>query len=114
MLDDDLSHFRLVSELQSIMFISNAVINLYTTIFISLRLLLHQQTVARSFGTKRLPARYLYIIYVLLQSAAVNVPIAITTAVGVWLGLGWGLVMIPIAGASQVRHFIAVKMDASC
>lgn len=103
MLDNgDETKMVLGSNFQATIFISNAFINTYATVFISLCLFLRQRAMVESLGVKGFPARYLHIISVLLQSAAINVPIAITTAVGLWLEIYLGTAMIPVAGASQV------------
>lgn len=102
-------NFALMSRLQAIVFMSNAVINLYATVFISLRLLIHRRTMVGSLGAGAFPARYWHIISILWQSAAINVPITATAAVALELGSEWadfGNAMIPVAGASQVCQII--------
>ncbi|KAF9442749.1 hypothetical protein P691DRAFT_764910 [Macrolepiota fuliginosa MF-IS2] len=66
----------------TVFFVSNALTNLCGTAFISIRLLRHRQMTRNFFEDKAPTARYGNIVGILLESAAVNVPIAICEAVG--------------------------------
>jgi hypothetical protein len=103
--DGNPNQFHLLGALAAATFASNAAINIYATIFICLCLYAHHQIAVASYGVQVAPFRYRCITNLLLQFAAITVPIAITTAVSLGLGMGrttFALAMIPIAGSSQV------------
>ncbi|KAF9445811.1 hypothetical protein P691DRAFT_777320 [Macrolepiota fuliginosa MF-IS2] len=81
---------------------SNAVINLYATIFIIFRLLQHRRMLIACLGTKVQTKRHVYIIGLLLESAIINVPIALAAAIGLWIpGALFSPVIGPIVGSGQ-------------
>src|SRR5690349_16450674 len=82
---------------------SNAALNIYATIFLATRLLAHRKLVAACLGNKAPVMGHLSIATILLESAAINVPIAIATAVGLGTGQIFGEIMVFIAPPSQVR-----------
>ncbi|KAF9449278.1 hypothetical protein P691DRAFT_854360 [Macrolepiota fuliginosa MF-IS2] len=73
---------KLADPLQATLFICNALTNIYGTFFITIRLLQHRQMARACLGDKVPVARYHRIMSILLESAAINVPIAIFAAVG--------------------------------
>src|SRR5689334_14795120 len=99
-------------ELGTTSLIANCMINLYTTTFITTQLLRHRSlarflvTFPQSDASRSIPtsatARQDRIIKIFIESAAINVPIVIATAVG---GLGkhpWYYLMFSITAYSQV------------
>ncbi len=79
---------------------SNITLNIYATIFITTRLLLHRRMVMACVKDKALTTQHVYIIGILLESAIVNLPVTIITAV--WIATPLEQVALPIAAASQV------------
>ncbi|KAF7763491.1 hypothetical protein Agabi119p4_8028 [Agaricus bisporus var. burnettii] len=105
------SKFRLLGALSAATFASNAAINIYATLFICLCLYVHHRAAVASYGVQVASIRYRCIINLLLQFAAITVPISITAAVAIGLARGrttFALAMIPIAGSSQA--FTSVLM----
>jgi hypothetical protein len=103
--DGNPTQFNLLSALAAATFASNAAINIYATVFICLCLYTHHRATVARYGAQVALFRYRYITNLLLQFATITVPIAITTAVSLGLGMGgttFALAMIPIAGSSQV------------
>lgn len=88
---------------EAIFFSANAILNLYVTLFISIRLLLSRQALMSIFGERAPPlAPYLHIVKILLQSAAINIPMAILITLGIVFGKDFSTAVAPVAGASQV------------
>jgi hypothetical protein len=56
-------------------FTANVLLNLYATIFISTRLLLHRQRIIANLGNSALTVQHIYIVGILLESAAINLPV---------------------------------------
>lgn len=82
---------------------SNAALNVYAPFFLAIRLLAHRKLAITSLGEKARGMRHLPIVTILLESAAINAPIAIATAIGVGTGKPFGDVLGLIASPSQVR-----------
>lgn len=59
-------------------------------------------------GDKTPTTQHLFIIRILLESAAFNIPAAIVVAVGIGEGSLFGTVIEPIAVASQVRQWVVL------
>ncbi len=93
-------NFALYVGFGTVGFTSNIILNIYATIFITTRLLLHRRIVMACAQDKALTAQHIYIIGILLESAVVNLPITIVTAV--WIGSPLEQVALPISAASQV------------
>ncbi|KAF9449279.1 hypothetical protein P691DRAFT_854362 [Macrolepiota fuliginosa MF-IS2] len=72
---------KLADSLLGVLFMSNALTNLYGTIFITIRLLRHRRVARICLGDRAPIARYHSLVAILLESAAINVPIAICAAV---------------------------------
>lgn len=83
---------------------ANITLNLYATLFISIRLLLHRRMITAHLGTTVGTAQHIYIVGILLESAAINVPVTFACAVSVGIGTTLEDVMLPIAVASQVSR----------
>jgi hypothetical protein len=100
------SLFDLLATLSATTFVSNAAINVYATIVTCFCLYARHRAEVASYGAHAALFRYCYITRLLLQFAIITVPIAITTAVSLGLGMygtAFAYTMIPIAGSSQVR-----------
>lgn len=89
---------------QVIMFASNAVITLHGTVFIIFRLLVLRRMAIACLGNKAPTARCLCLVGILLESAAINVPIAIGAAIGDIFSINPMSILIPVLFPSQVRH----------
>lgn len=61
---------------------SNLALTVYATLFLTIRLLAHRKLLIASQGGRALTKQPLRIITILLESAAVNIPIVTATAVG--------------------------------
>lgn len=83
---------------------ANTALNLYATCFITIRLLVHRRLVKTRLGNNEaVTAHHLHIIGILLESAAINVPVAIVAAVGMGTGRAFiETVLTPTICASQV------------
>lgn len=92
---------RLSSVLQATALISNVVLNIYAALFIAIRLLSYTKVVKTLVGGKADTSRYLDIVNILLESAAINVPITIAAAVGIGLGELFGYIITPVAVVGQ-------------
>lgn len=76
------------------------VLNTYATLFLTIRLLLHRRMVMACAQDKALAARHIYIVGILLESAAVNLPVVIAAVTR--LGESYAVDIILIAAAGQV------------
>ncbi|KAF5349727.1 hypothetical protein D9756_008956 [Leucocoprinus leucothites] len=100
--------------LQATALFSNVVLNIYATLFITSRLLSHRKLTMKLIGGNADTSRHLYIVSILLESAAINVPITIAAAVGIGLVEFFGAVIAPIAVVGQafasviIIHQVAV------
>lgn len=82
----------------------NILLNLFATTNIIVRLLIHRRSMITSFGHRSsLPNVHLRIIAILLESSAINLPIAIVSAICAALVGGFGLLALEISVPSQVR-----------
>lgn len=84
-------------------FATNLLLNLYATIFISTRLLLHRRAVKAHLGNSAPTTQHVYIVGILLESAAINIPVAAACAISI--GSGRTLLesaLLPVAVANQV------------
>lgn len=92
---------QLNPHLQATALVSNTVLNIYATLFITIRLLDYRKTVMTLLGGKADTSRYLHIVSILLESAAINVPITIAAAVGIGLNALFGVIIAPVAIVGQ-------------
>lgn len=83
---------------------SNALLNVFATVYISTRLLHHRRVVIACLGNDARTARHLHITAILLESAAINVPTTIVAAIGIASNLRFGSAVTPIAATCQVRY----------
>ncbi len=83
-------------------FASNSALSVYATLFLTIRLLAHRKLMIACQEDKRPTKQHLRIVTILLQSAAINVPIVIATAVGLRTGKGFVAVTGLISAPSQV------------
>lgn len=88
-----------------LMLSSNLVLNLYTTLFITTRLLLHRRMIMKWTRDKGLVTQHIYIVGILLESAAFNLPITVVT-IAWFKSLQVEAVMIPTTAASQVNYVL--------
>ena len=89
-----------------LMLTSNLALNVYATIFITTRLLLHRRMIMRWTRDKALVTRHIYIVGILLESAALNLPI--TTAAIIWFKSPQvEAVMVPTTAAIQVNYLLS-------
>lgn len=93
---------------------SNAALNVYAPLFLATRLLAHRKLAITPQGEKVWGMRHLPIVTILLQSAAINVPITIATAIGLGTGKPFGDVLGPIISPSQVcAKIVCVRAEGS-
>jgi hypothetical protein len=84
--------------------VCNVLLNLFATANIIIRLLIHRRAVLRSFGrTTTLSNVHLRIVGIMLESAIINLPSAISYGVCAVLVGGFGLLAFEIAVPAQVR-----------
>lgn len=86
---------------------SNILLNLYAPLFIIIRLALHRRMMVSQLGPEAPVARYLRVVNILLQSAALNVPVMIIGTVGLALNLDFGAAFASIGITCQVRKQLA-------
>ncbi|KAF5349528.1 hypothetical protein D9756_009017 [Leucocoprinus leucothites] len=105
----------LVPSLGVIAYLSNAVLNLYATVFLTSRLLLYRRMVMISFGEseKALASHHLHLTNILLQSAVVNVPVAVAAAIGIGADQGFGFSTgIPAAPSQALGSILIIQQVA--
>ncbi|KAJ3570553.1 hypothetical protein NP233_g4331 [Leucocoprinus birnbaumii] len=90
--------------------LSNAMLNAYATMFIAVRLLKHKKSLMVSIAREQVKSsRHLeHIVRIFLESAAINVPIAIVTAVGVSSNSVLGSIMTTIMFTCQTLSSIII------
>ncbi|KAF5362143.1 hypothetical protein D9756_002547 [Leucocoprinus leucothites] len=79
----------------------NVLLNLYTAIFITYRLLRHRNATISSLGDRARTGRHLHMIGIVLQSAALNVPVTIAALGGMVSGNSSSSILSPIAVTCQ-------------
>lgn len=83
--------------------VGNILLQLFATSYIILRLLVHRQLMIASFGTSSsIPKLHLRLINVLLESAIINLPVAVITMVCVTPVGGWGHMFWQVNVPAQV------------
>ncbi len=80
------------------------ILNAYATLFIATRLLLHRRMVIACVQDKALATQHTHIIGILLESAAVNLPVTFVAVIVIGVGDALGNTMLAIVGASQVSQ----------
>lgn len=93
------------SALQATALASNILLNLFSTFYITIRLLLHRRMVIKYFGPEVPTPQHLGVVAILLQAAAINVPITVAGAIGIGGGELYGLIVATIALACQVCSY---------
>jgi hypothetical protein len=93
---------QMASNLTAAAFVSNAVMNIYATTFLTSRLLSYRRMSKICFGEKAHTAHHIHLVNIFLQSAAINVPMSICAAVGLSSEKTWGSIISVPAVASQV------------
>ncbi|KAF9445801.1 hypothetical protein P691DRAFT_830567 [Macrolepiota fuliginosa MF-IS2] len=89
--------------------ISNIVLNTYASLFIAVRMLQYRRIMIRCIGAGAPAARYVYIVGLLLESAAINVPVAFAAAIGLCVpGTIFGPAMGPVVGSGQALASILI------
>ncbi|KAF9440947.1 hypothetical protein P691DRAFT_800801, partial [Macrolepiota fuliginosa MF-IS2] len=68
--------------LEATALISNCLVNMFTTCYITTCLLLHKRMVGAAFGENAPTDQHLRIISILLESAAIGVPVTVVAAAG--------------------------------
>ncbi len=89
----------------TVLIASNSALSVYATLFLTIRLLAHRMLVTAYQGSKALMKQRLRIVTILLESAAINVPIAIAAAVGLKDDKTFSAVLGFICPPSQVRDY---------
>ncbi|KAF9442617.1 hypothetical protein P691DRAFT_765031 [Macrolepiota fuliginosa MF-IS2] len=88
---------------------SQIILNLYATALITLTLLAYRRMVKRYSGNTASNDQHLPgVIAILLESAAINVPITIITAVGIGGGEKFGILIAPTATVSQALASVLI------
>ncbi len=84
--------------------LGNISLNLFATFYIIIRLLIHRRLMIASFGfLPSVPKLHLRVISILLESAIINLPVAITSLVCAALSGGWGHLLWQVSVPVQVR-----------
>ncbi|KAJ3570544.1 hypothetical protein NP233_g4329 [Leucocoprinus birnbaumii] len=102
---------NLGNALQTTALLSNAVLNIYATLFIAIRLFNYRRITMSLLGSNVDTSRYLDIINILLESAAINVPLTIAAAVGIGLNAFFGAIIAPVAVVGQVTTSFLEQMS---
>jgi len=86
---------------QTVGLTANVLLALYSTSFISIRLLLHRRMLNSYLGEHVVTTRHLHIVGILLESAAINIPVTIAGAIGIATSQIFGRIIISIAVECQ-------------
>lgn len=82
---------------------ANITLNLFTTVFIISRLILYRRMVKNSFGVRREEhLHHTRVVGMLLESAAINVPITVIALVGIATWSSYGDFMMSVVTPGQV------------
>ncbi len=82
---------------------SNLTLTAYATLFLTTCLLAHRRKVMRAYqGEGALTNQHLHIVTILLESAVINIPITIATAVGLRSDQAFSYVVGSVVPSSQV------------
>lgn len=92
---------------------SNLTLNIYATLFIAIRLIRHRRLAIVCFGSAALTMQHLRIVGILLESAAINVPILLAAVVGAVTQQVYGTFLFGIAVTCQVSHPNALPVFVS-
>lgn len=87
----------------------NILLNLFASGNIIIRLLIHRRTMIKSFGeTSALSRVHSRIVGIILESAAINIPIAIASATCSWIVGGFGLLAWQVGVPAQSLSSVLV------
>ncbi|KAJ3560956.1 hypothetical protein NP233_g10500 [Leucocoprinus birnbaumii] len=81
--------------------VANILLNLFATVFVCNRLLYHRRLVKDYFGPEASTQRHLRIVSALLESAAINIPIATAATIGVGTAEFFGEIVVTVAITCQ-------------
>ncbi len=82
----------------------NVTLNVFTTSNIIIRLLLHRRSVIAVHGRKNALAEYsLWISSILLESAAINIPLVVLSIIGLLIQADFAALLAQIITPGQVR-----------
>lgn len=87
----------------------NAVLNVYATAFLITALLRYRTVHVKCFGKKASTSHHLHLTSILLESAAINVPVVIASAIGMGLNQEFGTIIFIAVVPSQVCHSFLEK-----
>ncbi|KAL9710349.1 hypothetical protein Ac2012v2_006648 [Leucoagaricus gongylophorus] len=87
--------------LQLISFGSNILLNLLAPTYLTVRLLIHKRMVLKQYGNEAPVGQYLQTVCILLESAALNLPVAIIGIVGIGNGKYFGWVVQAVSVVIQ-------------
>ncbi|KAF9442951.1 hypothetical protein P691DRAFT_764730 [Macrolepiota fuliginosa MF-IS2] len=92
---------HLVTIFQTMAVVSNILLNVFATCFIITRLLLHRRMLVACFGEATPDIGHLRIVNILIESAAINIPITVVGVIGLAVGPIFGDIVGAIAVACQ-------------
>lgn len=90
--------------LQLISFGSNILLNLLAPTYLTVRLLIHKRMVLKQYGNEAPVGQHLQTVCILLESAALNLPVAIIGIVGIGNGQYFGWVVQAVSVVIQVSQ----------
>lgn len=88
--------------LQTTVFASNVALNLYGSLLITIRLILHRRMMVARLGPNAPIARYLHVVSILVESAILNTLVMIAAEIGNRYGLGFEYACVLISVTFQV------------
>ncbi len=92
--------------------VGNFTLNVFATSSIVIRLLLHRRSVIAIHGRKNALAEYsLRILSILLESAAINVPLALLAIIGLLIRADFAPLLTQIITPGQVRYHTLAMTD---
>ncbi|KAF9443914.1 hypothetical protein P691DRAFT_839738 [Macrolepiota fuliginosa MF-IS2] len=81
--------------------VCNAILHVFATIYITVRLVLQRRIVTICLGPKEPTEPYLSIITIIIESAIINVPTSIAGAIGFFMGRSFGSAFANITATCQ-------------
>ncbi len=95
-------------------FVVNFTLNVFAISNITIRLLRHRRSVITIYGRKSAQAEHsLRISSILLESAAINIPLAVLSIVGLMIQADFAALLTQIITPGQVRYYILAMGDVS-
>ncbi|KAJ3561676.1 hypothetical protein NP233_g10052 [Leucocoprinus birnbaumii] len=94
--------------LHTIGVLSNAILNVHATGLITIRLINYRRLIITCVGRNTDVSYSNDMVGILLESAAINVPVTIAVAVGLGLRARFGSIIVPVAVASQAFASILI------